>query len=180
MMPAGHLATSLVLAGAAYGLGFPLELAAGCFSGGFLIDMDHYLDYLVFERQWRRPGPASFLRYYFKYLPRRLVLPLHSLELMTGLAALAAVWPRPWLAGYLIGAAMHLGFDMLVNGDHVSKRRVLFYSFAYRAVQRFAAGKLLDHVQVASQIGARPYREFFFRWRSPGRRIISANVQAQR
>src|SRR5437762_12639730 len=69
MMPGGHLATSLALGGVAYASTGSVEAAAGCFAGGFLIDVDHYLDYLLFEKQWRRPSPISFLRYYFSYSP---------------------------------------------------------------------------------------------------------------
>ena len=83
MMPGGHLVTAVALGGTAYLVTGSTELSVGCFVGGFLIDVDHYLDYLVFEKQWRRPGPASFLRYYFKNELQRVVLPLHSLELMT-------------------------------------------------------------------------------------------------
>ncbi len=83
MMPGGHLATALALSGAAYAATGSPEAAAGCFAGGFLIDVDHYLDYLVFEKQWRRPGPLhitfdilingeyalkrAFLFYFFAY-----------------------------------------------------------------------------------------------------------------
>src|SRR5437867_3644937 len=122
MMPGGHLATALALSGAAYAASGSLEAAAGCFAGGFLIDVDHYLDYLVFEKQWRRPGPLSFLRYYFTNSPRKCVLPLHSMELMGILLAVLVVdpWLQPWplLAGYWMGAAMHLTFDILINGEY--------------------------------------------------------------
>src|SRR5262245_41267828 len=116
MMPGGHLATALGLGAAAYAATGSVEGAAGCFAGGFLIDVDHYLDYLLFEKQWRRPGPLSFLRYYFSYSPRKLVLPLHSAELMTVLLAVILFHPWPLLVGYWIGAAMHLIFDILING----------------------------------------------------------------
>src|SRR5215470_4005187 len=82
MMPGGHLATSLTLSATTYYATGSLEASAGAFAGGFLIDVDHYLDYLVFEKQWRRPSPVSFLQYYFMNRPRRLVLPLHSAELL--------------------------------------------------------------------------------------------------
>ena len=62
MMPGGHLATSVVLAAAGYAWTHSVEFGVGCFAGGFLIDVDHYLDYLFVERQWRQPWPASFLR----------------------------------------------------------------------------------------------------------------------
>jgi hypothetical protein len=163
MMPGGHLATAAALGGVAYAATGSLETAAGCFAGGFLIDVDHYLDYLVFEKQWRRPSPVDFLRYYFKYSPRKLVLPLHSAEFMTVLLGLILVHPWPLLVGYWIGALMHLIFDVLVNGDNALKRPVLFYFFSYRASYRFAAEHLLE-VSVSAAAGQNPIREFF-RWR---------------
>ena len=162
-MPGGHLATSLALSGAAYAASGSIEAATGCFAGGFLIDVDHYLDYLIFEQQWRRPGPVSFLSYYFTFSPKKLVLPLHSAELMTLLLLVIAVYPVPLLIGYWIGAMMHLVFDVLVNGDHALKRPIPFYVFTYRAWHRFAAEELLDVAPQTSE-GRSPIREFF-RWR---------------
>jgi hypothetical protein len=170
MMPGGHLATSVALAAGVYALTGSMELTAGCVLGGFLIDVDHYVDYLFFEGQWRKPGPASFLRYYFTQKPNRLVLPLHSIELMTILAVTAAVKTIPVLTGYLLGAALHLVFDIIVNGDHILKRRIAFYSFAYRATQRFSAANLLDEVTIPPETGARPFREFFT-WCPPEEKV---------
>jgi hypothetical protein len=163
MMPGGHLATSLALGAVAYASSGSLEAAAGCIAGGFLIDVDHYLDYLVFEKRWRRPSPLSFLRYYFSYSPKKLVLPLHSAEFMTILLLVILFHPWPLLVGYWIGALMHLIFDVLVNGDNALKRPLLFYIFAYRAYFRFSAPELMD-VKVGSAAGSRPVLEFF-RWK---------------
>lgn len=146
-----------------WGHGF-VELAVGCFAGGFLIDGDHYLDYLAFEGQWRRPSPTEFLRYYFTHRYQRIVLPLHSLELMGALALLALAWPRPGLLGYLLGAALHIGLDMLVNGEHILERPVLFYSFAYRASLGFSTSRLEARLVIPPEAGKAPIREFFT-WR---------------
>ena len=162
-MPGGHLATALALSGVAYASTGSVEAAAGCFAGGFLIDADHYLDYLVFEKQWRRPDPVSFLRYYFTYSPKILVLPLHSAEFMTLLFLTMLVRPWPLLVGYWVGALMHLICDIMVNGDYAIKRPVLFYVFTYRARNRFAAKALLD-IRASKDAGSAPIREFF-RWR---------------
>lgn len=163
MMPGGHLATAVALSGVAYATTGSAEAAAGCFAGGFLIDVDHYLDYLFFEKQWRSPGPVSFLRYYFSFSPRKLVLPLHSAEFMTVLFGLILIRPWPLLVGYWVGALMHLTFDVLVNGDVGLKRPVLFYFFAYRARYRFAASHL-TRADVSVQPSRRPVRDFF-RWK---------------
>ena len=165
MMPGGHLATSIALSAVAYASTGSVEAAAGCFAGGFLIDVDHYLDYVFFEGQWRRPGPLSFLKYYFKRFPKRAVLPLHSAELMAVLLAVLLFHPWPVLVGYWFGAAMHLTFDVLVNGDYALKRAFLFYVFSYRAYHGFAASELLDDKSApAESAGEHPVLEFF-QWR---------------
>jgi hypothetical protein len=176
MMPGGHLATSVVLAAGAYVTTGSFELAAGCVAGGFFIDTDHYLDYIVFERQWRRPGPASFLRYYFTNKPVRIVLPLHSYELMTLLAIIAVRSPMPLLVGYLIGAAMHLAFDIAINGDHALRHRFLFYCFAYRAHLNFRAADLLDVGDAPPETGSHPFLEALT-WRPPNPRKVSRGLR---
>jgi hypothetical protein len=165
MMPGGHLATSLMLSTTTYYATGSVEASAGAFAGGFLIDVDHYLDYLLFEKQWRQPSPVSFLQYYFTSRPRKLVLPLHSAELMTALVALILVHPWPILVGYWVGALMHLSFDVLVNGEYGLKRPIGFYVFSYRALHHFAAEKLVNDVGVSSEAGSHPVRDFFIRWR---------------
>jgi uncharacterized membrane protein len=183
MMPGGHLATSAALAGVAYVTTGSVEAAAGCLAGGFLIDVDHYLDYLVFERQWRRPSPISFLRYYFSFSPRRFVLPLHSAEVMTLLLGLILMHPWPLVVGYWVGALMHLTFDVLVNGDVGLKKPVLFYFFAYRARYRFAAAHLV-RTDVSLQPSRHPVRDFF-RWkpadeRPPAPSVVQSSSQTTR
>ena len=176
-MPGGHLATSIVLGAGAYAASGSIELAAGCFAGGFLIDVDHYLDYLIFERQWMRPGPAQFLRYYFRNQPRLLVLPLHSYELMTVLTVIAVMLRPSFLVGYLLGAVMHLAFDIVVNGDYALRHRFLFYWFAYRASLNFSASELLDVSEVPPETGEHPYREFLAILPANEKRVTSEVVQ---
>lgn len=169
MRPGGHLATAVALSGAGYlGTG-SAELAAGCFTGAFLIDGDHYLDYLIFEGQWRRPSPTTFLRYYFTHRYQWAVLLLHSLELMGLLALLALAWPRLALLGYILGALLHIVLDILVNGEHMLTRPILFYSLAYRASLRFSAARLMGPLVIPPEVGQAPVREFFT-WRPPERR----------
>ncbi len=179
-MPGGHLATSLALSGVAYAATGSIEASAGCFAGGFLIDVDHYLDYLFFERQWRKPSPVQFLRYYFSCSPKKLVLPLHSAELMSLLFLIILAHPWPLLVGYWVGALMHLTFDVLVNGEHALRRPVLFYVFGYRIAQRFDAAKLMK-ASTDAKAGLAPIRDFF-RWRpqdEPVREPISGAPEMQ-
>lgn len=170
MKPGGHLATAAVLSGIGYALSGSTALAAGCLAGGFLIDSDHYLDYLVVEGQWRRPSPVEFLRYAFACRYRRVVLCLHSMELMGMLALLALFWPHPALVGYLAGALLHIGLDILVNGEHILRRPVLFYSLVYRVLLGFSADRLIARLVIPPEAGEAPVREFFT-WRPRTRRL---------
>ncbi len=145
MSPGGH-ATTTALAAAVVALSHPsLPLAAGVAAGGFLIDVDHVVDYVLFNRQTDlRPG--VFLRYYLEGRPQRVVLLLHSYELFALLAGLAwwTGWPLLW--GYLAGGLMHLVLDMLFNGELLPNNVTGFYSFAYRAARRFSGPALHGHV----------------------------------
>jgi hypothetical protein len=167
--PGGHLASAIALGGLAWAASSSLELAAGCFSGAFLIDVDHYFDYMTVEGQWRRPSPTAFLRYYFTNRLRRVVLPLHSIELLGALVVVAAVWPRPALLGYVAGAVLHLVFDIRFNGEAILFSPDRFYFFVHRARYGFAADRLLAQVVLPPGTGQRPVREFFT-WRPPERR----------
>jgi hypothetical protein len=141
MHPKGHLVTSAVLSGGILAATQSVELAAGAFAGGFLIDLDHYFDYFVFNKQ-RDPRPRPFLEYYLNNRFNLVVLPLHAYELMAVLGGLAFFFPNPLLIGYLIGAAMHMGLDLHFNQECVGST-VPFYSFIYRAKNKFLKKHLL-------------------------------------
>jgi hypothetical protein len=108
---------------------------------------------------------------------RRLVLPLHSYELMSILTVVAVMWRSQLLIGYLFGAAMHLAFDIAINGDYVLRRRFLFYLFSYRAYHGFATHRLIDPSPLKPGVGSRPYREFFT-WRPPLAKLRGTNNSA--
>jgi hypothetical protein len=116
--------------------------------GGFLIDVDHAVDYVLFERQ-RDLRPGAFLRYYLEGRTQRLVLALHSYVLFALLAVAAWSSGAAWLWGYLCGALMHLALDIAFNGELTPRSIVAFYSFGYRLAHRFDAEALLGRVETA-------------------------------
>lgn len=148
MSPGGHLVTTLAAcAGSAFltrdlPQAQSLALTAGIAAGGFLIDVDHALDYLVFEGQ-RDLRPDTFLRYHLERRMKRVVLVLHSYELFAGLGVLAWWLDVPVLWGYLMGALMHLALDIIFNGELTPRSISAFYSFTYRLAHRFDAVALL-------------------------------------
>ena len=63
MSPGGHLVTTAIAGAAVYAATGSAPLLTGLVAGGFLIDIDHALDYVLFEGQ-RDLRPGAFLRYY--------------------------------------------------------------------------------------------------------------------
>jgi hypothetical protein len=142
MSPGGHLLTTALATALSAGLTGSWSLSAGVAVGGFLIDVDHAIDYLVFEGQ-RDFRPSAFLRYYVTGQMQRTVLLLHSYELFAALLVIA--WGTGWLPlwGYLLGGLLHLALDILFNGELTPRSIVAFYSFGYRVAHRFSAEALL-------------------------------------
>src|SRR6266446_7424416 len=143
MSPGGHLVTTAAACAAVYAGTGSVELVAGLAAGGFLIDVDHVVDYVLFERQ-RDLRPASFLRYYLSGRVQRVVLVLHSYELLVLLAALAWVTRVDWLWGWVFGMLLHLPLDIIFNGKFASGGLVPFYSFIVRARAGFRADRFVD------------------------------------
>jgi hypothetical protein len=136
MSPGGHLVTTAAACIAWGTLTESLPLTAGIALGGFLIDVDHAVDYVLVERQ-RDLRPSAFLRYYLGGRVRRAVLVLHSYELFALLLA-AAWWTDALLLwGYLFGGLMHLALDVIFNGELTPRSIGPFYSFTYRLLHRF-------------------------------------------
>lgn len=164
MSPGGHAATTLAAsAGTAYVSG-SLPLAAAVAVGGFFIDVDHAVDYVLFNRQYHL-NPTAFIRYYLEARPKLVVLALHSWELFALLAAIAWWTESTLLWGYLGGAAMHLLLDIAVNGEFLPKNIVAFYSFAYRAAHGFNGAVLLGRRE---RIVPVKFWAAFFKGASPG------------
>jgi hypothetical protein len=141
MSPGGHLVTTAAACAVA-AVHQQWGLAAGLAAGGFWIDVDHAVDYVVFEGQ-RDLRPGAFLRHYTEGRMHRAVLVLHSWELFALLVALAWTTGVSWLVGYVAGGLMHLVLDLVYNGRYTPYSIVMFYSFIYRAAHRFDATRLL-------------------------------------
>jgi hypothetical protein len=142
MSPGGHLVTTAVACAASFALTESVPATAAIAAGGFLIDVDHFVDYVLFEKQ-RNLRPGAFLRYYLDGRVQHAVLVLHSYELFALLIALAWWLDTPLLWGYLLGGLMHFGLDIRFNGEGTPRSIGAFYSFTYRLAHRFDARALL-------------------------------------
>jgi hypothetical protein len=147
MSPGGHLVTTVAACAATVAATGSVGLAAAVAVGGFLIDVDHAVDYVLFERG-RDLRPSAFLRYYVEGRVRRTVLLLHSYEVFALIGAVAWLTGSVWLGGYLVGALMHLALDITFNGRLTPRSIVAFYSFGYRLVHRFDARALLGDIDL--------------------------------
>ena len=142
MSPGGHLVVTTAACAAIHALAGSWTLTAAVGVGGVLIDMDHAIDYVLFERG-RRLTPGAFLRHYAEGRARRVVLALHSYELFAILLALGWWTGSVPLLGYLVGALIHLALDVAWNGRLTPHSIVAFYSLGYRAAHRVDAAALL-------------------------------------
>jgi hypothetical protein len=140
--PGGHLITTAVACTITQTFTGEWWLTAGMAAGGFLIDIDHVADYLIFERTGALT-PAAFLRHYVEGRMRWAVLVLHSYELFALLGLIAWWTGSLWLTAYLWGASLHLALDLTFNGEVTPNSIVAFYSFAYRLAHGFDARRLL-------------------------------------
>jgi hypothetical protein len=148
MSPGGHLVTTAAACAAVYGATGSPALTAGLAAGGFLIDVDHAVDYVLFERQ-RDLRLHAFLRYYLGGQVKRTVLLLHSYEVAALLALVAWASGWHWLWGYLLGMALHLPLDIVFNGKLVPRSLLPFYSVVYRWRAGFRASALLGPCRMA-------------------------------
>lgn len=116
-----------------YGEGYSLLLVALCF--GWLLDVDHYFDHLLWCRKQRRNLILKdfFLGTHFKE-SNKVFVPLHSWELPT--ATLLFAQSSPYMKMEIICASIawlcHIGQDQMSN-----RPSHLGYFLFYRVYTRF-------------------------------------------
>ena len=148
MSPGGHLITTAAACAVSQATIGSWAFTTGVALGGFLIDIDHVVDYVFFERG-RPLSPGAFLRHYLEGRTRRVVLALHSYELFAALLVLGWATGSVPLQGYLVGGLMHLALDIIWNGRLTPRSIAAFYSFGYRVAHRFDAATLLGSPRLA-------------------------------
>ena len=120
--------------------------------GGFLIDADHIIDQLWSISQnaplveqppvGQRDGERSWItRYVRRRKLVRLPLVFHSYELLIAVVVLAAVTRTPFLAGLVVGYAMHILLDFLRHRHEF--RSPFFYLILFRLTRGFRRDRLI-------------------------------------
>jgi hypothetical protein len=140
----GHIVTSAGVGLASYLRYRSRPAAVACFLAGWLIDLDHIVDYVWahgWKLNWSRVKEAEHERYSGK-----LYLPLHSFELLA-LFFFLFRGPRrqPYRVGITLSVLTHLLLDQKCNPS----RKPFTYFLADRIRKRFDAAKIL-HAPVAA------------------------------
>lgn len=138
MRTVGHIITSAGVGLASYYRYRHRPAAFASFLAGFLIDLDHVVDYVSahgWTLNWERFSEAKHEHYSGK-----LYLPLHSFELLA-LFFLLFRGPRrqPYRVGITLSILTHLILDQRCNPS----RKPLTYFLAHRIRKRFDARQIL-------------------------------------
>lgn len=140
MRTLGHIITSAGVGLATYHRYRSPKAALASFLVGWLIDLDHIVDYVRahgWRWNWSRFAEARHEDYSGK-----LYLPLHSFELVALFFILFRGSNRqPMRVGITLSVLTHLILDQRCNPC----RRPLTYFLAHRIRNRFDAGAILSH-----------------------------------
>jgi hypothetical protein len=142
LKPTAHLAASAVLSGTVYFLTKSVTVAGVSFFTGFLIDVDHVVDY--FREYGFRGDVKEFFRVFYETRFKKLLLLFHAWEWVAGLSVLAWISGRnEIILGLLIGAGQHLLLDQFFN-----EVAPWGYFFTYRVAKRFLVNEIVRKEQV--------------------------------
>jgi membrane-bound metal-dependent hydrolase YbcI (DUF457 family) len=138
MRTVGHIITSAGVGLASYARYRSPGAAVTSFLVGWLIDLDHIVDYVTahgWTLNWSRFNEAAHEKYSGK-----LLLPLHSYELLALFFILFRGPKRqPYRVGITVAVLTHLLLDQKCNPS----RRPLTYFLTHRIRSRFDAAKIL-------------------------------------
>ena len=137
----GHVVTSAAAFAATFAVTSSISFALGTAGASLLLDVDHLWDYWFIDRQYNL-NPSRFFKYYRRRLPPRRILLLHSYELLALLLVFALLTGANAVGGFVLGALIHLGADILPRKSsgvwQVTKR----YSLIYRWRRGFDSKRL--------------------------------------
>ena len=132
MKPVAHLTASAVVSTSIYILTKSVPVAAVSFFSGFLLDIDHFIDYV--REYGLRVSRKEFFRVYYETRFEKLLLLFHAWEWVLGLLLLT--WYSGWnglMLGLVVGMFHHMAFDQFANGFTSGG-----YFFSYRAAKGFS------------------------------------------
>lgn len=132
MIVSSHIKASGILGLGVYACTGEFIPSIACFLSGWLIDIDHFLDWVMnFGLTSDYARVASNFR---RNRHRRLYVILHGWEYVVGLLTLYVAYGLPlWAAYATMGYISHLTLDQVFNGP----KRPLTYFLTYRIFHKF-------------------------------------------
>jgi len=138
MRTVGHIITSAGVAGASYMRYKSKPAAVATFLVGWLIDLDHLVDY-VKAHGWR-PHWGKFAEAAHEDYSGKLYLPLHSYEL---LALFFFLFKGPTRQPYRVGITLSILTHLLLDQRCNPGRKPSTYFLTHRIRKRFDAHEIL-------------------------------------
>jgi len=140
MRTLGHIITSAGVSLATYHRYRSPGAAVASFLAGWLIDLDHIVDY-VRAHGWR-PNWARFCAANHEDYSGKLYLPLHSFEL---LALFYLLFRGPQRQPFRVGISLSILTHLLLDQRCNPARKPLTYFLTHRIRKRFDANEILGH-----------------------------------
>jgi len=130
MMPKYHFITSLVLAGVFFVFTGDIQATVLCFLSGFLLDVDHMLDFWTYKGKVTI-SPEIYQGFYKRF--GKVPVLLHSIEL------LIPIWVLGYAGNlYLFSLAISLGFMLHLILDFACyEMRPYSYFLIFRIAKNF-------------------------------------------
>ena len=136
-----HIAASAATSAGIYAATRSVEMAVWSFLAGFLLDIDHLLDY------WREYSFNIDIKRFFATCHECdftiTKLYFHSIEAIILLCAAAYFTRSILITAITLGMTQHLIFDQLINKVYPAS-----YFFIYRWRNGFKATKVFDNIEV--------------------------------
>lgn len=138
MKPTAHLTTSFAVSATIYLSTRSIVFSVVSFFTGFLIDVDHLIDFI--REYGLKSTPQKFFIVFHESRFAKLLLLFHAWEWLLVLCALALVFNGNMIIlGLFTGMLHHLILDQCANGV-----TPLGYSLLYRTVNRFSTSKIVS------------------------------------
>jgi hypothetical protein len=140
MRPSRHFVVSVSLVAAVWFFTKSVYAAVLCFVSGFLMDLDHVLEYIIHygwkafnikklylacEQTPKQEGELAFRKLYFVF---------HAAEFMLVLWVLTIFLRNKYILALTLGYSAHLVMDYIGNSAHLK-----FYFISWRALNSFDA-----------------------------------------
>ncbi len=150
MRVTSHIKVSGILGLGVYAYTGALVPSVACFLSGWLIDLDHFLDWVV--NYGPTPDYNRVIYNLTRHRFRRIYLIFHSWEYFIGLFTFHILYGLPpWAFYATLGCTCHLALDQIYNGP----KKPLAYFITYRLYKRFKGPDIMIRVTTATPVHAK-------------------------